>query len=205
MVKISIISDNNELKDDLANQLSRFVSGAEIVTDSPDVIVYDGKMLSAQSVRADYASVPIIYLVDDGDDIGDELNICLKKPLRLMRLFDVVRSANNKLDGSEAGCLTFNDYRLYPNKREIIDLISGNVFKLTEKEVGIIKYLYRKAPEFVSKNDLQINVWQYNEDVTTHTIETHIYRLRQKVEQDNGRRLIITDKGGYKLKTDKDA
>lgn len=205
MVKISIISDNSELKDDLANQLSRFVSDAEIVTDSPDVIIYDGNIATAQSIRADHTSVPIVYLIEDSDDKGDELNICLQKPLRLMRLFDVVRSANNKLDGSEAGCLTFNDYRLYPNKREIVDLVSGNVFKLTEKEVGIIKYLYRKAPEFVSKNDLQTNVWQYNEEVTTHTIETHIYRLRQKVEQENGRRLIITDKGGYKLKTDKDA
>ncbi|MEE6206995.1 MAG: response regulator transcription factor [Alphaproteobacteria bacterium] len=205
MVKISIISDNDDLKADLTNQFSRFVTDAEIVDDLPDIIIYDGNMASGQNIRAEYASVPIVYLLQDGDDKSDHLNICLKKPLRLMRLLDIVRSANNKLDSSDAGCLTFNNYRLYPNKREIVDLVSQTSVKLTEKEVGIIKYLYKNAPDFVSKNDLQTNVWGYNEDVTTHTIETHIYRLRQKVEPDNGRRLIITDNGGYKLETDQNA
>ncbi len=205
MVKISIISDNDDLKADLNNQFSRFVTDAEIIDDLPDIIIYDGNMASGQNIRAEHASVPIVYLMQDGDDKNDHLNICLKKPLRLMRLLDIVRSANNKLDSSDAGCLTFNNYRLYPNKREIVDLVSQTSVKLTEKEVGIIKYLYKNAPDFVSKNDLQTNVWGYNEDVTTHTIETHIYRLRQKVEPDNGRRLIVTDNGGYKLETDQNA
>ena len=62
-----------------------------------------------------------------------------------------------------------------------------------------MKYLYKTSGHYVSKGDLQRNVWKYSEDVATHTIETHIYRLRQKVEQNGGRRLIVTDNGGYML------
>ena len=119
-----------------------------------------------------------------------------------MLLLDTIRAANNKLDNSKEGFLVFNNYELRPNAREIKDLLTGEVTKLTEKEVYILKYLYKSSDRYVVKNDLQKDVWKYNEDVTTHTIETHIYRLRQKVEKDNGRRLIITDNGGYKLNVD---
>ena len=64
---------------------------------------------------------------------------------------------------------------------------------------NVLKYMYKVAPQFVSKTDLQTNVWQYSRDVTTHTIETHIYRLRQKVEQKCRRQLILTEGGQYKL------
>ena len=205
MVNILIFSKNEELKADLTNQLSRFVSDANFTNISPDVVICDGDDKSISKFRSEHTSVPIVYLSLSDDNQNDALNIFFKKPVRLMHLLDVVRSANNHLDNSAEGNLTFNNYILYPNKREIEDLGSGKIIKLTEKEVSIIKYLYKNASEFVSKSDLQKNVWQYNEDVTTHTIETHIYRLRQKVEQDNGRRLIITDSGGYKLKTDEDA
>ena len=119
-----------------------------------------------------------------------------------MNFLDVLRAANNNLDNSEDGYLTFNGYELRPNLREIVDLPSGKVTKLTEKEIGILKYLYKTQGTYVSKTDLQPNVWKYSEDVTTHTIETHIYRLRQKVEQNGGRRLIVTDNGGYMLQQD---
>ena len=62
--------------------------------------------------------------------------------------------------------------------------------------------MYKAQGTYVSKTDLQLNVWKYSEDVTTRTIETHIYRLRQKVEQNGGRRLIVTDNGGYMLQQD---
>ena len=65
----------------------------------------------------------------------------------------------------------------------------------------MIKYLYKNADRTVSKNDLMQEVWEYSADVATHTVETHIYRLRQKVEQDNSdNQIIITSEGGYQLK-----
>ena len=130
---------------------------------------------------------------------NDILNIYVKKPFSLMSFLDVLRAANNNLDNSADGYLTFNDYELRPNLREIVDIQSGDVIKLTEREIDILKYLYKNQGHYVSKSDLQRNVWKYNEEVATHTIETHIYRLRQKVEQKGGRRLIITENGGYML------
>ena len=60
-------------------------------------------------------------------------------------------------------------------------------------------YLHKYSNEYINKNELQKNVWKYNEEVSTHTIETHIYRLRRKVEKNGAPQLILTDKGGYKL------
>ena len=75
------------------------------------------------------------------------------------------------------------------------------IVKLTEKEVSILQYLYKIRDRIVTKSELLQEVWGYNPDVTTHTIETHIYRLRQKVEhEDKNAQLIITEEGGYFLK-----
>ena len=73
------------------------------------------------------------------------------------------------------------------------------LIKLTEKEVTILKYLYNNTPRTVSKEELLENVWGYSVEMTTHTIETHIYRLRQKIEQYGGSQVIITENNGYRL------
>jgi DNA-binding response OmpR family regulator len=96
-------------------------------------------------------------------------------------------------------CLTFNEYSLYPVKKEIASAATGKTTKLTEKEVDIIKYLYQIAPQTASKEDMLENVWEYSADVTTHTVETHIYRVRQKVEKNSKNQLIITENNGYRL------
>ena len=91
---------------------------------------------------------------------------------------------------------------LYPNRKEILNLRNDVTTKLTEKEVSIIKYLYKNKDKIVAKQDLMQEVWGYVADVATHTVETHIYRLRQKVEQDDpSAQLILTSDGGYQLKS----
>ena len=85
--------------------------------------------------------------------------------------------------------------------KEILNLRNNELIKLTEKEVDILKYLYKSGDNIVSKRDLLQHVWGYSPDVSTHTIETHIYRLRQKVEHgDESAQLILTNEGGYLLK-----
>ena len=165
------------------------------------MLLVDENLQRCDELRRKYPSIPLIFLSDENKE-NDMLNIYVKKPFSLMYFLDVLRAANNNLDNSVDGYLCFNGYELRPNLREIADIKSGSVVKLTEKEVSILKYLYKNQNGYVSKNDLQRNVWKYSEDVTTHTIETHIYRLRQKVEQTDGRRLIVTDNGGYKLQQD---
>ena len=202
MSNILVFSANADFKEDLERQISRFISESKFVEKSPDIIIIDEDVNDFKQKRHEYPTVPMIFLSQISDIMGDKLNILIKKPFSLMLLLDTIRAANNKLDNSKEGFLVFNNYELRPNAREIKDLLTGEVTKLTEKEVYILKYLYKSSDRYVVKNDLQKDVWKYNEDVTTHTIETHIYRLRQKVEKDNGRRLIITDNGGYKLNVD---
>ena len=202
MSNILVFSGNADFKEDLERQISRFISESKFVEKSPDIIIIDDDVNVFKQKRHEYPTVPMIFLSQISYIMGDKLNILIKKPFSLMLLLDTIRAANNKLDNSKEGFLVFNNYELRPNAREIKDLLTGEVTKLTEKEVYILKYLYKSSDRYVVKNDLQKDVWKYNEDVTTHTIETHIYRLRQKVEKDNGRRLIITDNGGYKLNVD---
>ncbi len=201
MAHILFVSDNEDFAADLKAQVLRFAPDFSFVETAPDLLLVDENLQRCDELRRKYPSIPLIFLSDENKE-NDMLNIYVKKPFSLMSFLDVLRAANNNLDNSVDGYLWFNGYELRPNLREIADIKSGSVVKLTEKEVSILKYLYKNQNGYVSKNDLQRNVWKYSEDVTTHTIETHIYRLRQKVEQTDGRRLIVTDNGGYKLQQD---
>jgi len=72
--------------------------------------------------------------------------------------------------------------------------------RLTEKETAILKYLYRAGPKVIGRDTLLGEVWGYNAGVTTHTLETHIYRLRQKIEREPARaEILVTEPGGYRL------
>lgn len=203
MIKIFLYSDNMDFKEDLEQQLSQNLNMFDIDEYSPDLIIVDEDKKKYEEIRQKYSLLPIVILTTNPTlFIEDKLNIIIKKPFSLSYFIDILHAANNKLDNSEDGYINFNNYELRPSQKEIEDKISKNIYKLTEKEVDIIKYLYKFSDTYISKNDLQKNVWKYSEDVTTHTIETHIYRLRQKVETDENRRIIITNNGGYKLNTD---
>lgn len=198
MAHILFISDNEDFAEDLKAQILRFAPDFSFVEKAPDLLLIDENSECCNELRQKYPTIPLIFLSAENKE-NDILNIYVKKPFSLMSFLDVLRAANNNLDNSADGYLTFNDYELRPNLREIVDIQSGDVIKLTEREIDILKYLYKNQGHYVSKSDLQRNVWKYNEEVATHTIETHIYRLRQKVEQKGGRRLIITENGGYML------
>lgn len=199
MTDILLIGNNQDLLDDLQNQITRFMPQTKFINQNPDIIIVAQDAASSNPLRQQYPMTPMIYLSAIAPIAKDDkLNIWLKTPLKLTALLDVLQAANNKLNHSADGYLQFNDYELRPNLREIEDLTDGTCAKLTEKEVAVLQYLYKNADRYVSKTDLQTGVWQYSEEVTTHTIETHIYRLRQKVETAS-RRLILTDNGHYKL------
>lgn len=198
MAHILFISDNEDFAEDLKAQILRFAPDFSFVENAPDLLLIDENSECCNELRQKYPTIPLIFLSAENKE-NDMLNIYVKKPFSLMSFLDVLRAANNNLDNSADGYLTFNDYELRPNLREIVDIQSGDVIKLTEREIDILKYLYKNQGHYVSKSDLQRNVWKYSEEVATHTIETHIYRLRQKVEQSGGRRLIVTENGGYML------
>ena len=79
-------------------------------------------------------------------------------------------------------------------------LINDNKLKLTEKEINTITYL-SKSNKPVSIDELQENVWSYQSDIETHTVETHIYRLRKKILNTfSDKEFIISKKNGYQIK-----
>lgn len=204
MKNIAFFSDNQDFIDDLVLQIERYAPEFKFCDDEDepaDVVVIDDNPAEYQRIREVYKGVPLIYLFSDKNNITENsLNIVLKKPFALVHFFDILYSANNKLDNSKDGYLNFGVYQLRPVEKEIENIRNHEVIKLTEKEVEIIKYLYKFSDDYISKNELQKKVWKYNDDVSTHTVETHIYRLRRKVEKKNAPQLILTDKGGYKLK-----
>ena len=91
-------------------------------------------------------------------------------------------------------------YLFKPNSK-ILEANGNKSIRLTEKENDILKFLYQNLETIVSREILLHEVWGYNSKVTTHTLETHIYRLRQKIEIDPANAcFLITETGGYRLK-----
>ena len=100
---------------------------------------------------------------------------------------------------SEGAVFKLGAYEFRPAGKLLIDP-QGKKIRLTEKETNILKYLYRAGEKPVSREELLAEVWGYNAGVTTHTLETHVYRLRQKIESDPAQaKLLLTEAGGYKL------
>jgi len=86
------------------------------------------------------------------------------------------------------------DFRRYEATRK------GKPARMTPREFAVLHFLLGRCGEVVSRDELLNEVWGYNSAVTTHTLETHIYRLRQKIEPEPGQaRLLLTDAGGYRL------
>jgi DNA-binding response OmpR family regulator len=148
---------------------------------------------------------PIIMLtgqVSDSDTIlGLEsgANDYVTKPFRFAVLLARIRAQLRQHEHSEEAVFSIGEYSFHPAAKLLVDKKGGKV-RLTEKETSILKYLYRAGEKVISRDVLLHEVWGYNANVTTHTLETHIYRLRQKIERDPSRaELLITESGGYKL------
>src|SRR4029453_9493305 len=100
---------------------------------------------------------------------------------------------------SEDAIFRIGPYKFLPGAKILVNE-KGSKLKLTEKETAILRYLYRAGTRVVSRDTLLAEVWGYNAQVTTHTLETHIYRLRQKMEKDAANpAILVTAAGGYKL------
>ena len=101
---------------------------------------------------------------------------------------------------SDDALFTIGPYSFRPSAKLLIDEARNKKVRLTEKETAILKYLYRTGGRMVKRETLLNEVWGYNAGVTTHTLETHVYRLRQKVEIDpSNAQILVTDPGGYRL------
>ena len=119
-------------------------------------------------------------------------------PINIFKLVEKINIEFLKLQFNSQSEIKVNNYTIDLNSREILK--ENTKLKLTEKEINTITYL-SKSSKPVSINELQKKVWSYQSDVETHTVETHIYRLRKKfLNVFNDNEFIISKKNGYQIK-----
>jgi DNA-binding response OmpR family regulator len=165
----------------------------------------DGRDFCAK-IRKQGHMMPVIMLTgaSDESDVVSGLNAgandYIAKPFRTSELLARLQAQLRLFDLSEDAVFTVGPFTFRPASKLLIGLDKKQRIRLTAKEVDIIKYLYRHANRVVSRQVLLDEVWGFNAGVTTHTLETHVYRLRQKIERDpNNCRLLVTAPGGYLL------
>ena len=163
----------------------------------------DGRAL-CREFRDSGVTAPIILLTaadSDADTIeglNSGANDYITKPFRFAVLMARVQAHLRSHGQSEEAVYRIGPYTFRPSAKVLLDAADRKI-RLTEKETNILKYLYRSG-ETVPRETLLHEVWGYNPAVTTHTLETHIYRLRQKIETNPGQaRILVTESGGYRL------
>lgn len=168
----------------------------------PDMDGFEAcRQLRAQGVKA-----PIIMLTGAAQEEEQQVqgldagaNDYVLKPFKFSVLLARIRAHLRSHEASEDAVYRIGPYEFRPSLRLLIDPAQKKV-RLTDKEASILRYLYRSGEKPVGREELLREVWGYNANVTTHTLETHIYRLRQKIEPDaQSPKLLITETGGYRL------
>jgi DNA-binding response OmpR family regulator len=223
---ILIVDDETALRETLAEQLS--VDGEFVVAEAATVAEAE-RLLTAKDARYDAVildvglpdgdgrdlcqrmrrmglKMPIIILTgsDDDTDVVRGLeagaNDYIAKPFRLAVLLARLRRQLSSFENSEDAVFPIGPYMFRPAAKLLEERTKNKRIRLTEKEAAILKYLYRAGKKAIARQVLLNEVWCYNAAVTTHTLETHIYRLRQKIEPDPANaRLLLTEAGGYRL------
>jgi DNA-binding response OmpR family regulator len=148
---------------------------------------------------------PVVMLTGHTSDADTILgldagaNDYVTKPFKFAVLLARIRAQLRQHEQSEDAVFAIGPYSFRPSQKTLTDA-EGRKVRLTEKETSILKYLYRAGERVVTRDILLHEVWGYNAGVTTHTLETHIYRLRQKIEPDPAAAsLLVTEGGGYRL------
>jgi DNA-binding response OmpR family regulator len=157
-------------------------------------------------IRHNGVTSPIIMLTGADMDADTILgldagaNDYITKPFRFGVLLVRVRAQLRKHEQSEDAVFTIGDYTFRPAAKLLHDGDTNKKVRLTEKETAILNYLYRAGDKVVARAVLLDEVWGYNAGVATHTLETHIYRLRQKIEENPSEaKFLVTETGGYRL------
>ena len=221
--KVLLIDDDEDLRDALSEQLLitggfdvyEGASGAEalekVKQQSYDLLILDvglpdtdGREL-CRLIRKQGIKCPILMLTGHDTDSDTILgldagaNDYITKPFKFPVLLSRMRAQLRQHELSEDAIFALGPYTFKPSLKLLVTSDDKKI-RLTEKETNILKFLYRSTEDVVPRDILLHEVWGYNAGVTTHTLETHIYRLRQKIEPDPGKaRILVTENGGYRL------
>lgn len=222
--KVLLVEDDEALRITLAEQLElheefsiQAVESGAAALEAAKSVHYDLILLDVglpdmdgrdvcRLIRRHGVKSPIIMLTaQDGDadtilglDAG--ANDYVTKPFKIAVLLARMRAHLRQHEQSDDAVFSIGPYSFRPSAKLLVDEARNRKIRLTEKETAILKYLYRTGGRMVKRETLLNEVWGYNAGVTTHTLETHVYRLRQKIETDpSNARILVTDPGGYRL------
>jgi len=227
--RLLIIDDDDDLRGELVDQFSLYdefetvdaatagdgIQAAKDTTfdliildvDLPDMLGTD----ACQIMRKAGIAAPVVMLTGNDGDMDEILglnsgaNDYVTKPFRFSVLLARLRAHLRSFEQSEDAIFQIGPYEFKPAFKRLSppepeDGKPVRDIRLTEKETNILKYLYRAGGKPVGREELLEEVWGYNSGVTTHTLETHVYRLRQKIEPQKGvATLLVTEPGGYRL------
>jgi DNA-binding response OmpR family regulator len=165
----------------------------------------DGREL-CRLMRRNDVKAPILMLTGADSEADTILgldsgaNDYITKPFKLGVLLARIRAQLRQYERSEDAVFSLGPYNFRPSAKMLLDEEANRKIRLTEKEAAILKYLIRAGDAVIGRDELLNEVWGYNSGITTHTLETHVYRLRQKLEEDpSNARILVTEPGGYRL------
>jgi DNA-binding response OmpR family regulator len=221
--RILIVEDDSELREALVEQLALHEEFEAVAAENGtkgvqaaktgqiDLVIMDVGLPdidgreAVRMLRKGGFKSPILLLTGHDTDSDTILglesgaNDYVTKPFRFAVLLARIRAQLRQHEASEDAVFTIGPFTFRPSSKLLLNA-KGNKVRLTEKETAILRFLYRAGQKPVSRETLLQEVWGYNSGVTTHTLETHIYRLRQKVERDaTTPTILVTETGGYKL------
>ncbi len=222
--RILIVDDDKDLVEMLSDQLKLHeefqVTTSLSATDSLEIVktgTFDMILLDVglpdmdgrevcRLMRRGGVRTPIIMLTGADTDADTILgldagaNDYVTKPFKLGVLLARLRAHIRQHERSDDAVFSIGPYTFQPANKLLVRETDQRKVRLTDKETAILKYLFRAGDKPVAREKLLDEVWGYNAAVTTHTLETHVYRLRQKIEADpSNAKILVTEPGGYKL------
>jgi len=223
MRKILVVDDDDDLRQSLQEQLAAVdefkvltaesaAKGFDLIkNDPPDLVVLDvglpdmdGREM-CKRLRKHGFKKPILMLTGNSSDADQILsfdsgaNDYVTKPFKFAVLLARIRVQMRQHEHSEDAVLAIGPYSFKPAAKTLLTE-KGTKIHLTEMEVLMLKHLYGARGRAVTREEMLKEVWGYNSGVTSHTLGTHVYRLRQKIEKDASHpELLLTEDGGYKL------
>lgn len=223
MIRIISIEDDHHLLETLVDQLSQeedfdvfgapnLAEGRELINaHDPDLVLLDVMLPDGDGrdmcrwIRDQGFVMPILMLTgqdseaDTIDGLEAGANDYIAKPLRLRELLARIRTHLRQYQTQENARIKIGAFHFIQGRKILTHRETGETLNLTEKESAIIKYLLKKTGTVTPKAELLEEVWGYGDQISTHTLETHIYRLRQKINYVDDQPFIVTKENGYQL------
>jgi DNA-binding response OmpR family regulator len=219
--KILVVDDDTALRQSLGEQLQLHgefeAESARKALDITKQQVFDTILLDVglpdmdgrelcRLMRRSGVRTPILMLTAADTDADQILgldagaNDYIAKPFRLSVLLARLRAQLRQHEASDDAMFKVGPYTFRPSVKMLVETDGRRKIRLTETETAILKYLYRAGDRAIARETLLGEVWGYNAAVTTHTLETHVYRLRQKIEREpSNAQILVTEPGGYRL------